>query len=216
MPVIQGSSDKMFFENAHIRHPRRYHEAFLRSRPYRGELPTAAGLLLYPDTPTKMETTTQEAFCFRRPQQHRDKGPCTTQRTRQESLHPPPTSSSYTRGKGSRIGSSRPRDDEQGADHDHTTSATANNGHGAAEMKSQYQEDFPAPPPRCRRGTPARPQPDNIGINPAFRIEFNTIQREAFPGWPVTTPLRPGRLSGASSRQPNLNSEYLFTLRSNT
>lgn len=43
MPAIQGSSDKMFFENAHIQHPRQYHKFFLRSRPYRGELPAVAG-----------------------------------------------------------------------------------------------------------------------------------------------------------------------------
>lgn len=47
MPVIQQHSqeraDKMFFEHANLQHPRRHHEPFLRSRPYRGELPTEAG-----------------------------------------------------------------------------------------------------------------------------------------------------------------------------
>lgn len=37
------------------------------------------------------------------------------------------------------------------------------------EMQSQYQKDFPPPSSRHRRRTPALPQPDNIGINPAFR-----------------------------------------------
>ncbi|KAK7926140.1 hypothetical protein WMY93_008450 [Mugilogobius chulae] len=36
-------------------------------------------------------------------------------------------------------------------------------------MKSQYQKDFPPPTSCRRRRTPALPQPDNIGINPAFR-----------------------------------------------
>lgn len=37
------------------------------------------------------------------------------------------------------------------------------------QMQSQYQKDFP-PPSFCHgRRTPALPQPDNIGINPAFR-----------------------------------------------
>lgn len=38
-----------------------------------------------------------------------------------------------------------------------------------AEMQSQYQKDFPPPSSCRRRRTPALPQPDNIGINPAFR-----------------------------------------------
>lgn len=37
---IRDPSDKVFFENAHIRHPCHYHELFLRSRPYKGEPPT--------------------------------------------------------------------------------------------------------------------------------------------------------------------------------
>lgn len=43
MPVIQEPEDKMFFESANLQHPRRHHEFFLRSRPYRGEPPTVAG-----------------------------------------------------------------------------------------------------------------------------------------------------------------------------
>lgn len=41
----------------------------------------------------------------------------------------------------------------------------------ARELKSQYQKDFPPPSSFRRRRTPALPQPDNIGINPAFRWE---------------------------------------------
>lgn len=47
MPVIQQHSQetvhKMLVENANIQHPRRHHEFFLRSRPYKGEPPTVAG-----------------------------------------------------------------------------------------------------------------------------------------------------------------------------
>lgn len=74
-------------------------------------------------------------------------------------------------------------------------------------MLSQYQKDF-SPPPCPRRCTPALPYPDNIGINPAFRwdwvccskfwrkkhvkdifmcllhrLEFCTVQKEAYPAW---------------------------------
>ncbi|XP_047463848.1 uncharacterized protein si:dkeyp-69c1.9 isoform X2 [Mugil cephalus] len=109
--------------------PRHHHEFFLRSRPYRGEPPTVAGFLLYPDTPASMETTSQEAFCFRPvTQQLRDKG-----------------------------------------------------------LTSYLNPDTSC----CRRRTPAFPQPDNIGINPAFRIEFSTVQRETYSGWPNMSPSRP-------------------------
>ncbi|CAL9685516.1 unnamed protein product [Knipowitschia caucasica] len=53
------------------------------------------------------------------------------------------------------------------------------------DMKSQYQKDFPPPTSCRRRRTPALPQPDNIGINPAFRIDFSTVQRETFPSRPI-------------------------------
>lgn len=42
----------------------------------------------------------------------------------------------------------------------------------ATEMQSQYQRDFPPPSSCRRRRTPALPQPDNIGINPAFGWEW--------------------------------------------
>ncbi|XP_067350362.1 uncharacterized protein si:dkeyp-69c1.9 isoform X6 [Channa argus] len=64
----------MFIENANLQSPRRHHEVLLRSRAYRGELPTVAGFLLYPDTPSKMQTTAQEAFCLKPIPQNRGKG----------------------------------------------------------------------------------------------------------------------------------------------
>ncbi|KAK9536635.1 hypothetical protein VZT92_006402 [Zoarces viviparus] len=72
-------------------------------------------------------------------------------------------------------------------------------------MQSQYQKDFPPPSSYRRRRTPALPQPDNIGINPAFRMDFGTVQRETFPGWPIMNPTCAGRLGAASSGQLNMN-----------
>ncbi|TKS82987.1 hypothetical protein D9C73_017096 [Collichthys lucidus] len=66
-------------------------------------------------------------------------------------------------------------EEEQEVNHDQVQDTT--------EMQSQYQKDFPPPSSCRRRRTPALPQPDNIGINPAFGIEFSTVQREAYPGW---------------------------------
>ncbi|KAG7237045.1 hypothetical protein INR49_032868, partial [Caranx melampygus] len=188
MPVNQQHNlevtDKMFIENANRQHPRRHHELFLRCRPYRGELPTVAGFLLYPDTPSKMETTSQEAFCFRPfPQQDRAKGGHFTQRTQQESQSRHPTSSRQT-GRGN--SSSREQgENEHKGNYDQTRSKAVRDEQATVEMQSQYQKDFPPPSSSCRKRTPALPQPDNIGINPAFRIEFNTVQRETYPGWPI-------------------------------
>ncbi|TWW74715.1 hypothetical protein D4764_14G0007180 [Takifugu flavidus] len=69
-------------------------------------------------------------------------------------------------------------------------------------MLSQYQQDFP-PPPCPRRRTPALPHPDNIGINPAFRLEFSTVQRDAYPPWPI----QDHRLSTSSSDQQNFTKD---------
>nr|XP_043898532.1 uncharacterized protein si:dkeyp-69c1.9 [Solea senegalensis]XP_043898533.1 uncharacterized protein si:dkeyp-69c1.9 [Solea senegalensis]XP_043898534.1 uncharacterized protein si:dkeyp-69c1.9 [Solea senegalensis] len=154
--------------------PPRCHDLFLRGRPYRGEPPTVAGFLLYPDTPAKMETTSREAFCFKVvPQQVRGKAPGNyiTENTLQESHchHPSSSSSRDSRTDGER--------GQTAVSHEPDT----------AQMQSQYQKDFP-PPSCCRRRTPVIPPPDNIGINPAFRIDFHTVQREAFPGW---SPVKP-------------------------
>ncbi|XP_018547977.1 uncharacterized protein si:dkeyp-69c1.9 [Lates calcarifer] len=198
-------TEKMFIENANPQHPPRRHEFFLRSRPYRGELPTVAGYLLYPDTPAKMETTSREAFCFRPiPQQDRCKG---DQNTQQEAQSPHPTSSRQTgRGKSS-SGDREAGEDEQEGNHYQTGSTAVKNEQDTTEMQSQYQKDFPPPSSCRRRRTPALPQPDNIGINPAFRIEFSTVQREAFPGWPIMNPRYPGRRRAAVSAQPRMTSE---------
>ncbi|KAI4814010.1 hypothetical protein KUCAC02_003228 [Chaenocephalus aceratus] len=109
----------MFIQNANLQNARRQHDFFLRSPPYRGEPPTVAGFLLYPDTPAKMETTSREAFHSR-------------------------AISQQDRGKGNNSASNTQ-------------------------------------------------QPDNIGINPAFRIDFSTVQREDYPGWPIMNPRRTGR-----------------------
>ncbi|XP_069002507.1 uncharacterized protein [Embiotoca jacksoni] len=200
MPVIQEATDKMFFENTNLQQPRRHHEFFLRSRPYRGEPPTVAGFLLYPDTPAKMETTSRQAFCFRpAPQQNRGKG-----HTQQESKRSHPTSSRQTgRGNGDR----EPGEDEKEGNRDHMKSTAVKKEQETTEMQSQYQMDFPPPTSCRRRRTPALPQPDNLGINPAFRIEFSTVQRETYPGWPIMNPRDTGRLSVASSGDLDMTSQ---------
>lgn len=60
-------------------------------------------------------------------------------------------------------------EDEQGDDRVLMGSAAEKSEGGIREMQSQYQKDFPPPSSCRRRRTPALPQPDNIGINPAFR-----------------------------------------------
>ncbi|XP_026226229.1 uncharacterized protein si:dkeyp-69c1.9 [Anabas testudineus] len=194
MPEIQQHSqettDKMFVENANVQHPRPHHDLLLRSRPYRGEPPTVAGFLLYPDTPAKMETTSREAFSFRPiPQQERGKGDHIAHNTQQQSHSPHPTSSRQTgRGNSSSSRDKEAEEDEQEGKHSQQRGSTAVQNEDPADMQSQYQKDFPPPSSCRRRRTPALPQPDNIGINPAFRIEFSTVQRENFPGWPIMNP----------------------------
>ncbi|XP_054611527.1 uncharacterized protein si:dkeyp-69c1.9 isoform X2 [Dunckerocampus dactyliophorus] len=147
-------SNKMFMEN--LQHSRRHHNFFLRARPYRGELPTVAGFLLYPDTPAKMETTSHDDFCFKTVPQ---------------------------RDKGMNILPHSPDRQEVDTAADMAKRADPVQDPQAETMRSQYQKDFPPPSSWCRRSTPALPQPDNIGINPAFRIDFRTVQRDTFPDW---------------------------------
>ncbi|KAG7217270.1 hypothetical protein INR49_027814 [Caranx melampygus] len=201
MPVNQQHNlevtDKMFIENANRQHPRRHHELFLRCRPYRGELPTVAGFLLYPDTPSKMETTSQEAFCFRPfPQQDRAK---------ENTAGVPESSSNILETNRKRKQQQQgTRENEHKGNYDQTRSKAVRDEQATVEMQSQYQKDFPPPSSSCRKRTPALPQPDNIGINPAFRIEFNTVQRETYPGWPIVNHRCAGR-PRASSQQPNFS-----------
>lgn len=62
-------------------------------------------------------------------------------------------------------------EDMQEENHDQMGSTAVKIGQDAREMQSQYQKDFPPPSSCRRRRTPALPQSDNIGINPAFRWE---------------------------------------------
>ncbi|MED6292664.1 hypothetical protein CHARACLAT_002737 [Characodon lateralis] len=187
MPLIPEPSDKVFFENAHIRRPHRYHELFLRSRPYRGEPPTVAGLLLYPDTPSRMETTSREAFCV--------KG------DHIQSKHPP---SSRETPKGNSSRGRRSDKEEYEGNCGHPVLPGLNNEQKTAEMKSQYQRDFTRLSSHWTRQTPAWPQPDNLGINPAFRIEFGTVQKEAYRSWLIMKPREPDKQKPASSRKQDL------------
>ncbi|TNN63476.1 hypothetical protein EYF80_026326 [Liparis tanakae] len=164
----------MFIKNDHLQNPRRHLDFFVPSRPYRGEPPTVAGFLLYPDAPAKMETTSREAFCFKQlSQRDRGKGDHVNPNTRQE-FHLCHPTSSRPAGRGSDSKDCEPGEDEQEGNNDRTKEQDTE------EMQSQYQKDFP--PPSCcrRRRTPAPPQEDNIGINPAFRFYFLSTSEE-FP-----------------------------------
>ncbi|XP_061905243.1 uncharacterized protein si:dkeyp-69c1.9 isoform X1 [Entelurus aequoreus] len=190
-------SDQMFMENLQGRH-----DFFLRARPYRGELPTMAGFLLYPDTPAKMETTSREAFCSRTVPQRRDRTSCrrnVSQYFCKYILYLLP---------GVRAsGQQNLAPDTRLCSHPATPPQTAS-GHGRAaepaqdpqaeKMLSQYQKDFPPPSWPRRRRTPALPQQDNIGINPSFRMEFRTVQRDTYPDWPVSGPETAGTRSSQS------------------
>ncbi|XP_049598929.1 uncharacterized protein si:dkeyp-69c1.9 [Syngnathus scovelli] len=164
-------SGKVFIEN--LQHAKHHRHFFLRARPYRGELPTMAGFLLYPDTPAKMETTSQEAFCFRTVPPRdgvKSQSSVPATQTSQQTRHCRPVPLRQTQsGKSKHL-----EIDEQ---------ADICEPNQDPKMLSQYQKDFPPRSSWCRRRTPALPQPDNIGINPAFRIEFGTIQRETYPNW---------------------------------
>ncbi|XP_056295702.1 uncharacterized protein si:dkeyp-69c1.9 [Pseudoliparis swirei] len=179
----------MFIKNDNLQKPRRHLEFFLPSRPYRGEPPTVAGFLLYPDAPAKMETTSREAFCLKQlSQRDRGKGDLHVNPNTRQEFHLCPPTSSRKAGRGNGSKDCEPGEDEQEGNNDRTKEQDAE------EMQSQYQKDFP--PPSCCRGrrTPAPPQADNIGINPAFRIDFSTVQRETFPGWPAVNPSCAARL----------------------
>ncbi|XP_068188256.1 uncharacterized protein si:dkeyp-69c1.9 isoform X1 [Antennarius striatus] len=185
----------MFIKHVNHGHPNRHHELFQPCRAYRGEPPTVAGFLLYPETPTKMETTSREAFCFRPvPQRHKED---LVAHSSLESCCSTSTSLRQTDG-GNR---ERVVDEDEGS-HAPTELTVVNKEDDATEMLSQYQNDFPPPSSCRRRRTPALPQPDNIGINPAFRIELSTVQREAYPGWPILNPKYTNRLRVASSSRP--------------
>ncbi|XP_061818859.1 uncharacterized protein [Nerophis lumbriciformis] len=168
-------SDQMFLEN--LQRSGRRHDFFLRARPYRGELPTLAGFLLYPDTPAKMETTSREAFCSRTAPQRRHRTSCRRKRV-------PVLLQIYTDHLVCALQTGRAAEPVQDPQ--------------AEKMLSQYQKDFPPLTSPRRRRTPALPQQDNIGINPSFRMEFRTVQRDTYPDWPVSGPETAGPRSPQS------------------
>ncbi|XP_061660223.1 uncharacterized protein si:dkeyp-69c1.9 [Syngnathoides biaculeatus] len=160
-----------------------------------GQLSSFSGFLLYPDTPVKMETTSREAFCFRKVSpRNSGKGPISipgAQTSWRETRHSHPATSRQT---GS--GKSRHLEDDK---EPHVCDSNQN-----PEMLSQYQKDFP-PPSSWHRRTPALPQPDNIGINPAFRIEFGTVHRETYPNWPNPDK---GRALSTNTKCPSRNTHW--------
>ncbi|CAL8304899.1 unnamed protein product [Gadus morhua 'NCC'] len=182
--------------------------------PMGNTLLSQATLLLYPDTPTKMETTSHMAFCHKPvPLPERGKLLHSALKLNGESAHSstaprtvPPTgqtakSRATNTGQLRSGGSQNPEAEEfvvgnRNAKQEPDTEET---------MKSLYQKDFPPPLSQhlCRRRTPVHPQPDNIAINPSLRIDFSTVQRETYPGWPITKIGNRGRKSETSTRRAN-------------
>ncbi|KAJ3588672.1 hypothetical protein NHX12_009526 [Muraenolepis orangiensis] len=157
--------------------------------PMGNSLPSQERLLLYPDTPTKMETTSHVAFCYK-PVPLPERGQRLHRDLKLNSKHPSSATASTSHTSQSRATNSAQLRGE-GSERGHRVVGSSNTKQELATedtMKSLYQKDFPPPLPQhpCRRRTPAHPQPDNIAINPSLRIEFSTIQRETYPGWPVT------------------------------
>ncbi|XP_062342239.1 uncharacterized protein si:dkeyp-69c1.9 [Osmerus eperlanus] len=181
----------------------------LHPLPCRGELPALAGLLLYPDTPDKMESMTQQAF-RPRPGPRPDKGRAlqsnltlegdrcflTTQR---EAFHPHPLEGApravrrRPRGRAETKGKRPGEDEGKGSEEEGDERGVERGGVGGEreEMLSLYQQDFPPPSIPLRRRSLSMPPLDNIAINPILRAEFRTVQRDAYPMWSLTGYFKP-------------------------
>ncbi|XP_063058718.1 uncharacterized protein si:dkeyp-69c1.9 [Engraulis encrasicolus] len=136
-----------------------------------------AGLLLYPDKREKMETTNERDFClkptaWRRPPVKKKsmlrsniqlEGEHSFTTTHREDFHVEDFRPSPLRQK-------TPVWERRG-----TT--------GGIQLATHYQRDFLPPLRTHRKSTPAFPQPDNLGINPSLRWEFQTVQKETYPWW---------------------------------
>ncbi|XP_051960472.1 uncharacterized protein si:dkeyp-69c1.9 isoform X1 [Xyrauchen texanus] len=173
--VHHRQTDLLFHKNAQriTKHP----QAF----PMLGELPSLAGLLLYPGKREKMVTTTETAF-----------GPKTCPKVEPKRI----------------IQCSLTLDGDQCFNTTHREDYPAYTLDGipivwqrkvpvrgertAQEQRSSlYQQDFPAPKRIHVRRNQVIPHPDNLAINPSMRAEYRTVQRETYPGWDVSVHARP-------------------------
>ncbi|XP_056586172.1 uncharacterized protein si:dkeyp-69c1.9 [Triplophysa dalaica] len=146
-----------------------------RPVPIRGELPSLAGLLLYPGKREKMVTTTETAF-----------GPKTCPKVEKKILQ----CSLTLDGDQSFITTNRedyPSYTPDGTPIAWQTKAPVRPEKTVQEQRySLYQQDFSAPKRIYVRRNQVVPHPDNLAFNTSLRAEYRTVQREAFPGWDVS------------------------------
>ncbi|XP_016365670.1 uncharacterized protein LOC107706468 [Sinocyclocheilus rhinocerous] len=152
-----------------------------RAFPMLGELPSLAGLLLYPGKREKMVTTTETEFGPK---------PC-------PKVEPKKILQCNLTLDGDRSFSTTNREDYPYYKPDgalivwHGRIPARENRTGQAQRCSLYQQDFPAPNRIYVRRNQVAPHPDNLAINTSMRAEYKTVQKEAFPGWDVSVHARP-------------------------
>ncbi|KAL1252978.1 hypothetical protein QQF64_017671 [Cirrhinus molitorella] len=168
-------SDILLLKNGQMesKHPRAF--------PMLGELPSLAGLLLYPGKREKMVTTTETEF-----------GPKTCPK-----VEPKKILQCNLTLHGDRSFSTTNREDYPYYKPDgtpivwHGNYPARKNTTGQAQRSSLYQQDYPTPKRIYVRRNRVVPHPDNLAINTAMRAEYKTVQQEAFPGWDVSVHARP-------------------------
>ncbi|XP_036444797.1 uncharacterized protein si:dkeyp-69c1.9 [Colossoma macropomum] len=154
-------------------HRTKHSQAF----PQRGELPTVAGLLLYPDKKEKMVTTTAIAF-----------GPKTCARVEPKKIL---QCNLILEGDRSFITTHREAFPSQPVDGAALTKRTASVKEKTPKaqtphFQTNYQKNFSPPQGVFMRRLQVLPCPDNLAVNPALRAEFRTVQMETYPGWNIS------------------------------
>ncbi|XP_053307572.1 stabilizer of axonemal microtubules 1-like [Spea bombifrons] len=158
-----------------------YKEWKAARQPQYGELPAIAGSLLFPGDSYEMKTTTQDHFSEKRMAKvapvravecHLSiEGEHDMTTTHQSTFHPLPLEKKARRRKikedGPKTAIQRPQ----------------------IEAVTKYQSDFPMPRHATEPTRAALPPPDNLTVNSHFSNNFQTVQRETFPGWdPLLNP----------------------------
>ncbi|XP_072518464.1 uncharacterized protein [Salminus brasiliensis] len=143
--------------------------------PQRGELPTVAGSLLYPDKKEKMITTTEVAF-----------GPKTCARTEPKKM----LQCNITL-EGDRTFITTHREAFQAQPQDGAplmikTALGKKERIPTPHFQTNYQKNFSPPQGIYMRRLQVLPCPDNLAVNPALRAEFRTVQMETYPGWSIS------------------------------
>ncbi|KAL6469982.1 hypothetical protein MHYP_G00211010 [Metynnis hypsauchen] len=155
-------------------HSTKHSQAF----PQRGELPTVAGLLLYPDKKEKMVTTSAIAF-----------GPKTCTRVEPKKML---QCNLILEGDRSFITTHReafPSQPVDGAPLTMKRTALVKEKTLKAQtphFQTNYQKNFCPPQGIFMRRFQVLPCPDNLAVNPALRAEFRTVQMETYPGWNIS------------------------------